>query len=103
MEQNPQLLPAFIDKGEYDKDYAARVALEERMLLLKSLVEQMSDTKILLDHDNYHDSISFYRNIKFLASENVPGSTSLYQEMLQFFPGGVTPNPVEIPPTPDTI
>ena len=101
MEQQPQFVPVFIDKGEYDKDYAARVALEERMLLLKSLVEQMSDTKILLDHDNYHDSITFFRNIKYLAGENVPGTTSLYQEMVQFFPGGSAPNPVEIPTNPD--
>lgn len=104
MEQNPQLVPVFINKGEYDKDYDARVALEQRLMQLKSLSEQMSDTKILLDHDNYHDSITFFRNIKYLAGENVPGTTSLYQEMVQFFPGGSTPSPVEVPPNnPDTV
>lgn len=101
MEQNPTLVPSFIDKEEYDKDFAAREALEQRLLQLKGLTEQMSDTKILLDYDNYHDSITFYRNIKYLAGENVPGTTALHKEMAQFFPGGspTTPNNTPEPPT----
>lgn len=95
MEQYPQHLPAFVDKAEFDKDYNARVDLEKRMLQLKSITEQLSDTKILLDHDNYHDSISFYRNVKFLSNENVPGTNTLYEELNQFFgsSGGSTPPP----------
>ena len=101
MEQNPTLVPSFIDKEEYDKDFAAREALEQRLLQLKGLTEQMSDTKILLDYDNYHDSITFYRNIKYLAGENVPGTTALHKEMAQFFPGG-SPTPPNNTPEPPT-
>lgn len=94
MEQYPQHLPSFVDKTEFDKDYDARVNVEKRMLQLKSITEQLSDTKILLDHDNYHDSISFYRNVKFLSNENVPGTNTLYEELNQFFGGSSgTPPP----------
>lgn len=85
MEQYPQFVPLFLDKAEYDRDYAARQQLESRMQRLSSVTEQLSDTKILLDFDNYHNSITFYRNMKYLSGENVPGTNVIYDDMKQFF------------------
>ncbi|UQB69544.1 hypothetical protein [Epilithonimonas zeae] len=85
MEQCPQYVPPFLDKAEYDKDYDARQQMESRMQRLNSLTEQFSDTKILLDFDNYHNSLTFYRNVKYLSSENVPGTNVIYDDMKQFF------------------
>ncbi|WDF45622.1 hypothetical protein PQ459_12005 [Chryseobacterium sp. KACC 21268] len=85
MEQYPQYVPPFLDKAEYDKDFAARQQLESRMQKMNSLTEQLSDTKILLDFDNYHNSLTFYRNVKYLSSENVPGTNVIYDDMKQFF------------------
>ncbi|MFC4688469.1 hypothetical protein ACFO4P_16120 [Epilithonimonas pallida] len=85
MEQYPQYVPPFLDKAEYDKDYEARQQMESRMQRLNSLTEQFSDTKILLDFDNYHNSLTFYRNVKYLSSENVPGTNVIYDDMKQFF------------------
>ena len=65
MEQNMQHVPAFIDKAEFDQDFQARTQIESRITQLQGLVEQLSDTKTLLDHDNYHNAITFYRNIRF--------------------------------------
>ena len=99
MEQNMQHVPAFIDKAEFDQDFQARTQIESRITQLQGLVEQLSDTKTLLDHDNYHNAITFYRNIKFLSNENVPGTTTLYEGMKQFFvPDTTSPTP----PTVDT-
>jgi len=85
MEQYRQYVPPFLDKVEYDKDYDARQQMESRMQRLNSLTEQFSDTKILLDFDNYHNSLTFYRNVKYLSSENVPGTNVIYDDMKQFF------------------
>jgi hypothetical protein len=85
MEQFPQHVPGFLDKAEFDKDYSAREQIEMRLQRLSSLTEQLSDTKTLLDHDNYHNAITFYRNIKYLSDENVPGSNVIYSDMKQFF------------------
>lgn len=85
MEQYPQHVPVFIDKPEFDRDFTARAQLEARYQRMSSILEQLSDTKTLLDHDNYHNAITFYRNIKYLAGENVPGTTFLHEEMQQFF------------------
>lgn len=102
MEQNMQHVPAFIDKAEFDQDFQARTQIESRITQLQGLVEQLSDTKTLLDHDNYHNAITFYRNIRFLSQENVPGTTTLYEGMRQFFVPDVTPTPSPAPPTGDT-
>lgn len=99
MEQYPNLIPTFIDKAEFDRDYAAREQIEQRLQLLNSLNEQFTDTKTLLDHDNYHNAISFYRNIRYLSGENVPGTNVIYADMKQFFvpssplPTSETPQP----------
>lgn len=85
MEQNPQHIPDFLDKTEFDKDYNAREQIEKRLNRLSGLTEQFTDTKIVLDHDNYFNALTFYRNIKFLSGENVPGTTTLHQELKQFF------------------
>ena len=86
MEQNPQHIPNFLDKEEFDKDYVAREQIENRLQRLSGLTEQLNDTKVLLDHDNYQNALTFYRNIKFMSQESVPGTTTLYKEMSQFFP-----------------
>lgn len=96
MEQYAQHIPGFLDKAEFDRDYSARQQVETRLQRLSSITEQLSDTKVLLDHDNYHNSITFYRNIKFLSGENVPGTNVIYDDMKQFFSSSI----VQAPPTP---
>lgn len=85
MEQYPEYVPNFLDKAEFDEDYLAREQIGRRLQKLKNLVEQLSDTKVLLDHDNYFNALSFYRNVKYLSRENIPGIKSIYDEMNQFF------------------
>ncbi|MFP8894572.1 hypothetical protein [Chryseobacterium sp. EZn1] len=97
MEQYPQYVPNFLDKVEFDKDYLGREQVEQRLQIMSSLTEQLSDTKVLLDHDNYHNAITFYRNMKFLSGENVPGTNTIYEDMKQFF---ITTTPSTPPVTP---
>ena len=85
MEQNIDTLPKTIDKHEFDKDYKARQQMEEPLRKLLQLAEMLSDTKILLDFDNYNGSLSYYRYVKFLATQNTPGITSIYEDLRQHF------------------
>lgn len=89
MEQNPEFVPNFVDKAEFDADFIAREQLESRYNRVMGLAEQLSDTKTLLDHDNYQNAISFYRNIRFLSQENVPGINTVYEDMSSFFKKGI--------------
>ncbi len=88
MELYPQYVPQFLNKEEFDRDYQARTILESKLLRLKHLTEQLVDTKVLLDHDNYSNALTFYRNLKFLNGEHIPGVKALYEALKQFFKGG---------------
>jgi len=92
MEQNPGWIPKFLDKDEFDKDYTARKQVEERVQLLENLSQQLLDTKTLLDHDNYTNSLTFYRMVRFLAGENEPGAKSVYEDMKVLFKKATTNN-----------
>lgn len=85
MELYPQHRPPFLDKDEFDRDYATRVQIEQRVQQLESLTEQFKDTKTALDHDNYFNALTFYRKMRYLSNENVPGTDSIYNAMKQFF------------------
>ncbi len=85
MEEYPQHIPPFIDKDEFDKDFASRAIIEKRLIRIEGITEQLSDTKILLDNDNYSNALTFYRNIRFLSKEEVPGTTSIVEDLSQFF------------------
>lgn len=100
MEQYPEHVPGFLDKPEFDRDYTAREQIEQRLQRLDSITEQLSDTKVLLDHDNYHNAISFYRNVRFLSGENVPGTNVIYEDMKQFFIAPSTSQPTQTPTPP---
>ena len=85
MDRIPETLPPTIDKAEFDADYVARKQLEMPHRDLARISEKLSDTKILLDHDNYHNAIAYYRYIKYLAGQNEPGSTSIYQDLRKHY------------------
>ncbi|MEW7277769.1 hypothetical protein ABW636_04160 [Aquimarina sp. 2201CG1-2-11] len=85
MEQHSNWIPPFLDKTEFDKDYTARKQVENRVQLLENLSQQLIDTKTLLDHDNYTNSLSFYRMVRYLAGENEPGAKPVYEDMRVLF------------------
>lgn len=88
MDSYPQYIPAFLDKAEFDRDYAARTQIESRLIRLQTLTEQLSDTKIVLDHDNYYATLSFYQNLKYLSTQSIAGIKTIFEQMKQFFKGG---------------
>jgi hypothetical protein len=106
---NPTLVPNYIDTVEYESDYAARSVIKPIEPTLKKIYEIFDDIFVLLGHDLYVNSLAFYNAVKIAAKQNVPGSTSIYQDLKQQFPGGrkkkedpkTPPNP-ETPATPVT-
>lgn len=100
MHDNPTLVPPYIDTTEYEKDYVARNVMKPVEAKLKQLYEMFDDTFILLGHDLYINSIAFYNAVKTAAKNNVPGATSIYQDLKQQFPGGGKKK--EDPATPPT-
>lgn len=84
--------PAFnhprINLTEFNNDFVARTELGRRIMRVDTILAKLSDTKILFDYDNYQDSLKYYRNVKFLADDDVPGARAIYETLKQFFAGG---------------
>ena len=88
MDQHPDLVPQFVNIDEFERDYSARETIEEMIQKLDLIKRKLSDTKILLDHDNYQDTMAFYRSIRYYAAEQQQGAIPIYEELKQFFPHG---------------
>ena len=99
MTANPTLVPSYIDMVEHGNDSTARESMKPMEQKLQQLYEMFDDTFVLLGHDLYVNSIAFYRAVKNAAQSNVPGATSIYEDLKQQFPGGRAPESPE-PPTP---
>jgi hypothetical protein len=82
----PQFDSPKINWAEFESDLAIRTELEGLVNRMASASEQLSDTKILHDNDNYQQSLSQYSYISFLAEQNEPGITTVKEDMAQFFP-----------------
>ena len=88
MEKAPTTVPKTIDKAEFDRDYAARGQVETPLRELTMVAEKLRDTKTLLDYDNLQTAMAYYRYVKYLASQNEPGTTTIYQDLKLHYPGG---------------
>jgi hypothetical protein len=97
MHQKPELVPFYLDVKEFDKDLAARRVFTPLENRISSILESISDSNILLGNDVYHSAISFYRNVKNASKENVPGTTHIYNDLAEQFPGQPKTVKTEVP------
>ncbi len=86
MTENPKYIPNFVNLDEFERDFRAREVIEEMLRKVAQIQQKLSDTKILLDNDNYQDSMAYYRSVRYFASEHDQEAMPLYNELKQFFP-----------------
>ena len=85
---NPEIVPTHVDMPELNSDYAGRNTLELWEDALTLMLSNIQNAKILLDYDVFQACLSVYRNVRYQAGEDVPGMTTIYNDLKQFFPGG---------------
>lgn len=98
MSQLPSVVPGYIDLAELDADMQARRDIGSRLRRAKAILESLDDTHLLLGSDVLTNCLAFYRSVREAAKANVPGSTGIYQDLAQQFPGN--PRSVPRPPNP---
>ena len=98
MDNNAPLIPNYLSKSEFDKDYTAYKGIEPRLNRLLSIAEGLEDTQKLISSDVYGACITFYRNLKVAEKQNVPGSSVIYADLKAQFAKG--PKKAATPPTP---
>lgn len=91
IEANPSFVPAYIDKAEFDRDYAAHKQVNEIITLLDPIADGLSDTALLLGYDLDVTALMIHKVIKASAENNAPGAKAAYEVLKQQFPGGRKP------------
>lgn len=85
MISQPKFTPSFVDAAETERDFAARKALMPRASRVKSIMNQFDDTLLVLGSDIYDSCVAYYRNVKLLAQQNVPGAKAVYDDLSDQF------------------
>ena len=88
MDTNPEKVPAYIDKTEFDADYTAHKQLNEMLIGMEQQLNLMQDTNLLLGYDLDNAALMFYRTIKVAATNNDPCARTIYDDLKVQFPGG---------------
>lgn len=87
-ETQPALSSPDVDWTEFNSDFDTREFLQNSMQRLQSLLDGLSNAKILHDYDNYQASLTDYDFAKHKASTSAVGFQTKVSELAQFFTGG---------------
>ena len=87
MDNNPDKIPSYIDKAEFDKDYDAHKILNPMIANMEQQLNLMQDTNLLLGYDLDNCALMFYRAIKVAATNNDAGARTIHDDLKQQFPG----------------
>jgi hypothetical protein len=84
--QNPALNPSYLDVAEAKADFELAQKLETILKMLQPLAQSVEDTLMMAGSDAYLAALEFYFAVKGATRTNVPGSTTLYEDLKQRFP-----------------
>jgi hypothetical protein len=93
-ENNPTLVPPYVNVPELRKDFnlASQLTLIRQQAM--QLAEALDDTEMALGSESYVTALAFYNSVKQAAKMNVPGAEAIYDDLRTRFPGGgSTPTP----------
>lgn len=79
----PAIVPAFINKEEWDVDLKTDNQLRPRMRRINAIHSQMDDAMLLIGHDLYFNSLAYYRSIKVNAQNGLLDAKPIYEDLVQ--------------------
>lgn len=85
IKEHPELVPTYMDADSFKKDIESLTVLQSFLIKVKALHEGMEDTAHLLNAEIYKTAISFYRYIKLISREDIPGATNMYKDLAAQF------------------
>lgn len=85
--KNPELLPAFVSREEFDIDLADASNLKRLQLTSDQLATSINDTMLTAGSEAYTAALAFYNNVKLGAKQNVSGAKDIFNALKSRFPG----------------
>jgi len=84
---NSDLVPAFIDKEEYEIDLNGMNELHEYHTPLNQIASMLNDSMLLAGSEAYVTALAFYKSVKAAAKLNIPGAKEVNEELSKRFKG----------------
>jgi len=84
-ENNPALLPPYLDLPEAKKDFALAHDLYGILQQINTLQRAVEDTMMVAGSEAYDAALIFYNSVKGASRVNVPGSEAVYNDLQQRF------------------
>ena len=100
--ETPSFVPAHIDMHAWEDDIKNFHELWALINSIKQLEQNLCDTEMTAGSEAFKISLSYYRAIKLLADENVPGTKAIHQALRPRFPGGRRRKDNSMPPDANT-
>ena len=84
-ENNPTLLPSYLDLVEAKKDFALAHDLYSILQQINTLQRAVEDTMMVAGSEAYDAALIYYNSIKAASRGNVPGTEAIYNDLQQRF------------------
>lgn len=84
---NKELVPAYLDIAEVEKDFKLANDLAAIMFEVESLHEKIRNTYLAAGSDAFYGALSFYDGLKAANKAGIPGLNSMLEELAKRFPG----------------
>ncbi len=85
MQQNPSLMPQYVNLEEMKIDLDAVGTLYSFYIPISQLVSAIDDSMMLSGSEAYIAALAFYHNVKGAARANVPGAKNIIDELKKQF------------------
>jgi hypothetical protein len=87
-QQNPNLVPPYLDMTAFGIDFEDAHGLWTLVNSIRQLEENAGDTEMTAGSEAYQAALVFYKSVKMAAAQDVPGAKAVYEELKTRFPGG---------------
>jgi hypothetical protein len=91
-QQNPNLVPPYLDMAAFGTDFEDAHGLWTLVNSIRQLEENASDTEMTAGSEAYQAALVFYKSVKMAAAQDIPGAKAVYEELKTRFPGGKRKN-----------
>jgi hypothetical protein len=87
-QQNPNLVPPYLDITAFGVDFGDAHGLWTLVNSIRQLDENTGDTEMMAGSEAYQAALVFYKSVKMAAAQDIPGAKAVYEELKTRFPGG---------------
>jgi hypothetical protein len=85
MDQNPHLIPSYVDVAAFKRDVQVVRDLREINRVLEPLVQSISDTAMVAGIEAMTTGMAFYNAVKVASKNNAPNANVVYADLKERF------------------